>query len=255
MTTPYTYLVTFVDPGTWEVKVYYGVRYAHNCDPSDLFTTYFTSSIYVKDLILKHGLQCFSSQVRRTFSTREEALQWEQKVLRRMKVLRRDDFINKAVGMGVPTLYGEDNPSSRPEVRAKISLSKVGKKYSDEHRANISRALTGRSLSPEHRKKNSDTLRRNLLTYGPTMKGRHHSTETCRKIGIASSQRTHSSEVKAKIANSNKGKVRSGETRRRLSLSHLGNKVVMPVASCKVCGYSASVNLIARWHDSNCRKG
>lgn len=51
--TPYTYLVGWSQLN----KFYYGVRFAKNCTPSDLFTTYFTSSSIVKQYILDYGNQ------------------------------------------------------------------------------------------------------------------------------------------------------------------------------------------------------
>ena len=77
---PFTYLIKHIPSG----KVYYGLRYAKKCHPSDLWTTYFTSSTDVEKLIKKDGKDAFLFEVRKTFSDRSKAIEWEKKVLRRM---------------------------------------------------------------------------------------------------------------------------------------------------------------------------
>ncbi len=59
---PYTYIIG------WSLynKYYYGVRYAKNCNPNDLWKTYFTSSKYVKEFRNNHG-EPDIIQVRKTF--------------------------------------------------------------------------------------------------------------------------------------------------------------------------------------------
>ena len=88
--TPYVYLIG------WKKKnmYYYGVRYAKGCDPSDLFTTYFTSSKHVKRFIEENGNPDII-RVRKTFDSISEAQQWEHKVLRRINAKERADFLNK----------------------------------------------------------------------------------------------------------------------------------------------------------------
>jgi hypothetical protein len=76
---------------------YYGVRYAADCHPSDLFVTYFTSSTYVADYIKEHGLPDVI-EIRRTFTgedRRQRAILHEQRALKRLKVVGRPDYLNK----------------------------------------------------------------------------------------------------------------------------------------------------------------
>lgn len=49
--TPYTYHIAWTSID----KHYYGVRYAKNCHPSDLWQTYFTSSKHVKNTRERYG--------------------------------------------------------------------------------------------------------------------------------------------------------------------------------------------------------
>lgn len=86
---PYTYLIGWSQYNKW----YYGVQYKKNCNPIDLWVSYFTSSKYVKEFREQYGNPDII-EVRKTFNTREKAILWEQKVLLRMNVRKRDDFLN-----------------------------------------------------------------------------------------------------------------------------------------------------------------
>ncbi len=90
---PYTYLIGWTKLNKW----YYGVEYANNlqrvANPRNLFNTYFTSSRTVSDLIKKVGNPDVIS-VRKTFASSDEAREWEHKVLRRMQVIHKDQWIN-----------------------------------------------------------------------------------------------------------------------------------------------------------------
>jgi hypothetical protein len=77
---------------------YYGVRYAKNCHPSDLFVTYFTSSKYVADYIKEHGLPDII-EIRKTFTCEnrvKKAKKHEHKVLSKINAGYRDDYLNKS---------------------------------------------------------------------------------------------------------------------------------------------------------------
>lgn len=89
---PYTYLIYCIKTE----QFYYGVRYSKNCHPDDLWKTYYTSSIYVHDLIRKYGKDSFLYQIRKTFTSSGKARKWEETILRRLKVKQRSDFINKS---------------------------------------------------------------------------------------------------------------------------------------------------------------
>lgn len=94
--TPYTYRISWSKTG----MNYYGVRYGKGCHPTDLFVTYFTSSDYVTDYIKEHGMPDIV-EVRKIFTgkdRRRKATLHEGKVLKRMNVLFRDDYLNKNDG-------------------------------------------------------------------------------------------------------------------------------------------------------------
>ena len=50
---PYTYIIGWSSLNKW----YYGVRYAKNCKPEDLWKTYFTSSKHVKEFLTGNGFK------------------------------------------------------------------------------------------------------------------------------------------------------------------------------------------------------
>lgn len=90
----YTYLIGWSELDTW----YYGCRWGENCDPSDLWITYFTSSIYV-DNFRKEYKEPDIIQVRKIFGDDVCGVQlYEHKVLRRMKVFNDIRFINRSEG-------------------------------------------------------------------------------------------------------------------------------------------------------------
>ena len=76
---------------------YYGVRYANECNPSDLWITYFTSSVHVTEYVKTHGAPDVK-EVRRKFSDRAMARKWEYRVLTRLRAVKRKDYLNRHDG-------------------------------------------------------------------------------------------------------------------------------------------------------------
>lgn len=97
---PFTYLIGWRSLNKW----YYGVRYSHNCHPSDLWVTYFTSSKKIKEFRLLNG-EPDVIEVRKIFVTRQQALSWEGRVLKSLWK-HRTHWLNKKFGETkfVPTI-------------------------------------------------------------------------------------------------------------------------------------------------------
>lgn len=74
-------------------KYYYGVRTAKGCQPNDLWVKYFTSSKTVKRYRIEHG-EPDIVEVRRLHPSREVALKWEETVIRRLKVVKDNGWLN-----------------------------------------------------------------------------------------------------------------------------------------------------------------
>ena len=79
---------------SWLDIWYYGVRYKHDCHPDDLWSSYFTSSDYVAVQRWLYG-EPDVIEVRQTFNDSLQARKWEHKVLRRMRVVKNDRWLNK----------------------------------------------------------------------------------------------------------------------------------------------------------------
>lgn len=136
--TPYTYLIGWPHHNTF----YYGVRYRPGCTPSDLWVTYFTSSKEVKAFRKLHGEPTLI-QIRRMFSSSAAARAWEHKVLRRMNVRDRSDFLNITTSRA-PSMLGKRH---KEETLKKMSAWQKGKKKPAEAVEKMRASLTGRKMS------------------------------------------------------------------------------------------------------------
>jgi hypothetical protein len=105
MTTPYTYLIGWPDHNKW----YYGVRYANNCNPAELWITYKTSSKFVNEFVKLHGEPSII-EVRKVFNSKELARLWEHKVLKRLKVVKSNKWLNKTDNKSIEPLCGNLHP-------------------------------------------------------------------------------------------------------------------------------------------------
>lgn len=133
--TPYTYRISWSDTG----MNYYGVRYAKNCHPSDLFVTYFTSSKHVKNYIKEHGMPDII-EIRKTFTSKDrvnEAQTHEHRALKRLKASTRTDYLNKT-----------DNKSIAPEHRGKAPFDLTV--YEFTHSSGVVEHLTRHEMIKKH---------------------------------------------------------------------------------------------------------
>lgn len=191
---PYTYLIGW----TAQHKFYYGVRYARNCNPTDLWSKYFTSSKEVEAMKTVYG-EPDVIQIRKVFLTKEHARLWENKVLRRLKVVSREDFLNKNDAPAPPI----NNRVMSTDTKNKISAVHKGKPKSEEHKQKIREA----------RAKQVNTRKGILAT-----------EETKKKIREARARQIFTEETKNKMSKARKGDKhwtygtpRSDETKQKIS--------------------------------------
>lgn len=146
MTTPYTYIIGWPELDIW----YYGVRYASGCHPDDLWNPYKTSSDYVSEFVNIHG-EPSVRKVRRTFAHLNDPVSaarlWENKVLKRMKVVASDRWLNKHDGMAPP--IGNMND---PVVKAKHQKTLSSPEYKANHRAAMIEAMNRPEVQQKMRK-------------------------------------------------------------------------------------------------------
>lgn len=141
---------------------YYGARWAEGCTPDDLWVSYFTSSKKVKALIEQHGADSFIVQIRKTFTCKTKCREWERKVLTRLKIKSRSDWINEGVCAAPPRPKGYKHS---PETLAKMKKPKGS--WSEERRL-------AKSLDEKNKIANGKQM--------PSSKGYKHSPETLAKM-------------------------------------------------------------------------
>jgi len=93
---PYTYLLEWSKHN----MRYYGVRYAKGCHPNDLWNPYKTSSTYVAAFVEQYG-EPDIIEVRKIFTSINDARQWEENVLKRLNVTDRTDYLNKTDNISI----------------------------------------------------------------------------------------------------------------------------------------------------------
>jgi len=168
MTTPYTYLLKHIPTGL----VYYGCRYAKGCDPSEFWAKYKTSSKYVKNLIDQYGSDTFQYEIRKVFNSTESARIWESRVLKRLKVVSREIFINRTDNISIS---GEDAERGRKNristEKHKNAVAEVGKsnknrKLSLETKNKISEYLIGNKRKLGKKESEYTKLKKSLSKLG-----------------------------------------------------------------------------------------
>lgn len=198
MTVPYTYLLKHIPTG----KFYYGCRFAEGCNPSEFWVSYKTSSKYVKELLQQYGEDSFDYEIRKTFKDKQSARIWETKVLKKLNVVGRDDFLNMT-----------DNISISPEAASKGKKGKFGVyKISEEQKSAIKKANTGLKRSEEVKRKMSEA---------------HKGKSTWNK-GIPASKETKQKMTDAKVGKKQpegySEKMRLAITGRKLYVNEFGKK-------------------------------
>lgn len=163
---PYCYLIGWSKLNVWYYGSEYGTR-TKISNPYNLWRTYHTSSTNVSNFVQQHG-DPDVIQVRKIFTDAQSAIDWEYKVLRRLRVRHRDLWLNVNDGkapIGTPwtdarreqhsaRMTGSNNPNS-------------GKSTPDHVKHKISQAHLGRHTGARNH-----------------MHGRKHSKESRHKMSV-----------------------------------------------------------------------
>lgn len=150
MTIYYTYFIGWSKHN----KYYYGVKYGKDSNPSNFWKTYFTSSNSVYTYRKLNG-EPDIIQIRKIFDDPEKARRWEHRVLKRMRVVHKNEWLNST-----------DNICFDPILMSRIGKTKTGvknnfygKKHSVETKNKISTKQMS-TMSEEKRRRISEAIKR-----------------------------------------------------------------------------------------------
>jgi hypothetical protein len=167
----YTYLLHHRPSNTF----YYGVRWSKGCKSSEFWHKYFTSSKQVSLLRTLFGDKSFEFEIRKIFTDNKKAQNWEHKVLRRMKVLKKPDlWLNRT-----------DNKAILNEIqydRSKMKNSCLGRKHSPATILKISLSRKGKCLGDSNPSKRLD-VRQKISDNNPMKRSDMKSLFSKRMIG------------------------------------------------------------------------
>ena len=211
--TPYTYLIGWSEHQIY----YYGVRFAKNCHPNDLWKSYYTSSKRVKEFRKEHG-EPDIIQIRKKFKCPEKAKLWEGNVLKKMNVKHRQDFLNitdtnnivsKAMSDGLKSHWANLDTEQR-KIRSKSAVD----------------AMQAKLNTPEVRKKLSEKTGARMRALSKEEMYNHLS-------GVRSYHQSFSKEER-----SNRGKMLAA---------------MRKTVTCPHCDKTGSTGNMNRWHFDNCK--
>lgn len=189
---PYTYLLKWTSTG----MKYYGVRYAKGCTPTDLWVKYFTSSDLVKEYVESHGNPDII-QIRKVFDTADSARKWEERVLKKLGVVSRNDYLNATDNICFSVRSGPDHPrygmtGERPDLK-KLSNTKWYNNGVINKRLSETEVIDGFVLGrlPINNTK--------LIEFNQSRRGKPLSKEHGQRIANAQRGKPRSTETKEKI--------------------------------------------------------
>lgn len=152
-------------------KFYYGVKYSSGCLESDLWNTYFTSSKLVRKDVELFGKDNFYFEIRKRFTNVDDCLNWEHRVLRRLRAKDREDCYNLTNGGAVFNASKRmltNNPMQSEESIRKMVQSKKALKMRGQHKstANTSKTLdiTSKRMQQNNPMKSSESLQKMIET-------------------------------------------------------------------------------------------
>ena len=222
--TPFTYLISWTDLNI----SYYGVRYAKNGHPNDLWTKYFTSSKQVKHFRNENG-EPDLIKVDYIFDTKEESIFFEYEYIRENNLVQNPNWLN--LSNGSKTFYRKNKfYKLSEEHKKKIGDSNRGQKRTPEQIRQNSERQIGRKPSLETLQKMSDShkgLKRSaeaIKKSADSNRGQKRTPETCKNISNAKKGKIPSSEHIIKSSNSRRGLKKSSETKQKIRETNLGQK-------------------------------
>lgn len=242
--TPFFYVIRNIETN---IK-YAGIKFSKGCKPSDLLTTYFTSSKTVKKLLATGSKFVVDKIIE--FETKENAIEFEELFLTDISAHISAKWYNLSAGRAInpdhvkTTMvekYGVDNfmKTDLAKGRGFKSGNTFGCfKRSDETKNKMSIAFSGRVFSESHREK----IRQSKLGLKPSQMTKNKMSEN--RIGKPRPDSWH---------------LKMAEYRENNPNPMLGKASPMrgkhyPVIACEHCEVKSSKGNYNRWHGNNCRQ-
>lgn len=228
MTTPYFYIIKEISTG----KRYAGVKFAKGCGPEGLLVTYLTSSKIVKNLLIKNPNSFIIERIK-TFETKEKAVIYEERFLKKVKANKSDKWYNQSISGAIDPehlkkicneKYKVDNPSQLKEIKDKVvqtCISKFGSRSKFE--------------SKDFEEQRKTTM---LSRYG--VEYSTQSPEILEKIKLSYLE---------KYGVDNPSKI---EKNRKLHSKLMKDKNKI-IKVCQHCGKESNIGNYSRWHGDNCK--
>lgn len=225
---PYVYFIGWSHLNTFYIGCRYGI--SKNAHPSQLWSTYFTSSTHVKLFYKIHG-EPDIIRIEKTFTDPKKCRTYEHKLLARMKILKDPRFLNKSIGgekfAGGPhseetkekmRIAAKNRPPVSEETRKKHS--EISKNISAETRQKISDGGKGRICSKEIREK---------MSIAQQISKQNVSEETRKKMSIAALNKpkvTEETKLKMSISQTNRSSRpnHTEETKLKMRMAHRNRK-------------------------------
>lgn len=178
---PFVYRVTNTTTGLY----YIGSRYARGCHPSDLWTTYFTSSKRVHQMLEQYGMLDWTIEILETFATGADAGEYERMLL----VEAKGDPMNINICRSVP----------RTDLEVNAKMGKVKGFLLKE---------SGRGIfnkdHPEYRKWRSEAGRKSGLKQLALGKGIHSQSKEERLLLVKKAREIQNEQGKNAFVNATK---------------------------------------------------
>lgn len=185
---PYFYVI-----GWTQLNIFYmGIQYGKNSHPSNLWSTYFTSSQYVKQFRQTHGEPDLIWSY--PCKNAKEAIDMELRLMGEFDVANSPHWLNKNVGGAIVFDLTVRKKMSKPksnEMKQKLSQKKAGQTPTLAHRQALSNAIKNKWLDEKYRAKVSNSLKGTKVPEerakrgGESRKGRVLSPETRAKISAS----------------------------------------------------------------------
>jgi hypothetical protein len=134
---PYVYKIAWSTAKTW----YIGCRYAPECSPEDLFSSYFTSSKHVKKFRHLHGDPDII-EILSIFETGEAARSYEQQILTAASAAQDPLSLNRH--NGGKNFYGGEITAAHKEKLRQAALGKKRGPHTAAHKEKLRQAGLGK---------------------------------------------------------------------------------------------------------------